>query len=89
MNVADRIAAIESLLKSDGWAIVSELLDAQVVEAARALSDPMLCQHNDSMHFRRGAMWAASRMKDMVIAHKTMLEGVAAMEAAKANGDRK
>lgn len=83
------LVALRDLLASPGWRLVAEMIDRHVLDAAVALADPLLCQHNDSLHFRRGAMWAASQLKSAIAHHVNNLEGQAAFEAAQAKGARK
>jgi len=64
MKPRQAIDKLSSLKKSDGWKIVSTVMDEETLNAAIQLSEfrnlPL-----EEIHFRRGAMWAARQLRDM------------------------
>lgn len=74
--------AIEKLLKSEGWAVLKEHMEAAILEAAYRLvgsaSMPI-----DEVHFRRGSIWAAKRFLEMPDQVSALLTGELLMEAAR------
>ena len=64
MKPRQAIDKLSSLKKSEGWKIVSTVMDEETLNAAIQLSEfrnlPL-----EEIHFRRGAMWAARQLRDM------------------------
>lgn len=58
------VAALESLHKSKGWAILRERMDEELMIALRSLASPAPMAAED-VHFRRGALFAALALVSM------------------------
>lgn len=59
-----KLKALNTLLKSRGWAVIREVMEREILTAARSLGGTA-SMATDEMHFRRGAIYAADRLLAM------------------------
>jgi hypothetical protein len=81
MSNLTKTQALETLLSSEGWAVLNEQMNAAILQAAFQLVD----QQNmtlDEIHYRRGAMWAARQFLNMPSQIKQIMDGELLMDAA-------
>lgn len=55
---------IDKLLKTRGWAVVTEIMEKELVAAAMIIAEDR-AMTVDEINFRRGAIWAAKQLVDL------------------------
>lgn len=78
MNPKSKAIALDKLLKTQGWRIIKEVMEQEVVDAAMAIAE----QPNmtlDEINFRRGSIWAAKSLLDLPEKLKMQLEAELAL----------
>jgi hypothetical protein len=59
-----RLKSVDDLLASRGWAVVREIMEKELVDAAMAIAtSPSMTL--DEINFRRGSIWAARQLLEM------------------------
>lgn len=81
MTKNEQQRVLEELLSSQGWGIIQEKMNAEILSAAYQLSDNK-GMTVDEIHFRRGAMWAARRMLELPTNMKMLIDNELLMDAA-------
>lgn len=61
MTPEQKIKAVKDLLESDGWRLLQETLESELVTASLALATNARLSH-DEIQYQRGAIWAASKL---------------------------
>lgn len=78
MTPQQKLKAVDSLSSSKGWAVMKEVMEAEVLQAAMAIAEtpnmPL-----DEINFRRGAIWAANRMLELPSRLRMKLESESAL----------
>ena len=63
-NDKAKLKALETLVRSRGWAVLVEVMNAEILASARSMGDSA-SMATDEVHFRRGAIFAADRLIKM------------------------
>lgn len=80
------LTSLEQLHKSNGWAVLRERMDEELMAALRALASPAPMAAED-VHFRRGALFAALALVSMPDKLINNLKSEIAFEEALATRD--
>ena len=64
MNKLEQKRKIQELLKSDGWGILSQKMQEEILSAAYQMAENKMLTI-DEINFRRGAMFAARRLMEL------------------------
>jgi hypothetical protein len=72
---------LKKLFASRGWAILSETMHTEILQAALAIANSANMSL-DEINFRRGAIWAANQLLNLPDALIQRLEGSIAIEEA-------
>ena len=58
---------VQDVQKHDGWLFIKEIMQDEIMTAANKLAEtPQMSL--EELHFRRGAMWAARKLIDVLFA---------------------
>ena len=80
-EIEEKIKSVKKLQESEGWKVVKEIMEQEVVSAAYSLSEtPGLSM--EEIHYRRGSMWAARKLLDLPTALLMKLENEFAIQVA-------
>lgn len=73
MSSKAKLKAVNDLTNSKGWAVVKEVMEQEVLQAAMAIAQsPQMSL--DEINFRRGSIWAATQMLELPERLKMKLE---------------
>ena len=64
MTSKSKIKAIDGLTKSQGWRIMREVMEQEIVQAAMQIAETPTMPL-DEINFRRGSIWAAKTMLEL------------------------
>jgi len=64
MTPKQKIKALDGLMSSEGWALVVETMQQEILGAALNMANTAQMSE-DEMHFRRGSIWAAKQLVDL------------------------
>lgn len=64
MTPRQKLKAIDELLASDGWRLLSEVMQQEILGAAMGMASSAQMSQ-DEMHFRRGSIWAANQLVEL------------------------
>jgi len=64
MTPRQKLKAIDELMASDGWRVLSEVMQQEIVGAAMGMASSAQMSQ-DEMHFRRGSIWAANQLAEL------------------------
>ena len=64
MTPASKIKAINGLTKSQGWNVLREIMEEEILQAAMQIAENSNMTL-DEINFRRGSIWAAKTMLDL------------------------
>lgn len=78
----NQIKAISNLQSSDGWQLIKQVMEDEILQAAMQIGENPNMELNE-INFRRGAIWAANRMLEMPNRLKIKIEN----EVALSQGD--
>lgn len=81
MTKQEQARVLEELLSSNGWGIIQQKMNDEILSAAYQLSENK-GMTVDEIHFRRGAMWAARRMLELPTNMKMLIDNELLMDAA-------
>lgn len=73
MTPRQKLKAIDELMASDGWRVLSEVMQQEIVGAAMGMANSAQMPQ-DEMHFRRGSIWAAKQLIEMPVSLRRKLE---------------
>jgi len=85
-KIEEKIKAVKGLQESEGWNILREVMEQEVLNAAFHLSEQRDLSLEE-IHYRRGSMWAARKLLDVPTALIMKLENELMMEAAQQSAD--
>ena len=74
---------IQELLKSDGWGILSQKMQEEILSAAYQMAENKMLTI-DEINFRRGAMFAARRLMELPTNLDMLLDNEILMESSEA-----
>lgn len=74
---------VDKLLKTRGWAIITEIMERELVAAAMAIATKT-DMTVDEINFRRGSIWAANQLLRLPETLSARLEGEVLIEEAAA-----
>ncbi len=86
MSTERDLKEIEKLKASRGWAIIQQVLQDEILAAARDIANASRMPI-DEIHFRRGAIWAGSQLLD--VPTKVALKLRASVALSKKPDDRR
>jgi len=78
MTPASKIKAIDGLTKSQGWNVLREIMEAEILQAAMQIAENSNMTL-DEINFRRGSIWAAKTMLDLPERLRMKLEAETAL----------
>jgi hypothetical protein len=78
MTPASKIKAIDGLTKSQGWNVLREIMEEEILQAAMQIADNSNMTL-DEINFRRGSIWAAKTMLDLPERLRMKLEAETAL----------
>lgn len=81
MNKAEQKRKVQDLLKSDGWTIIQQKMQEEILTAAYQLAENKILTI-DEINFRRGAMFAARRFTELPTNLDLLLDNEILMESA-------
>jgi|TARA_R110002074_G_scaffold326354_1_gene496674 hypothetical protein len=81
MTPKQKQVAVDTMLKSKGWAVIQEEMEKSILQAAFQLCDGP-AMPIDEVHFRRGSMWAARKFTDLPTVVSQILNNNILMDAA-------
>lgn len=64
MTPKQKLKAVNDLTKSSGWAVIKEVMEDEVLQAAMAIAQTATMSI-DEINFRRGSIWAATQMLEL------------------------
>ena len=80
MNKVEQKRKVQELLKSDGWGIIQQKMQEEILSAAYQMAENKMLTI-DEINFRRGAMFAARRLMvelpknlDMLLDNEILME---------------
>ena len=83
MNKLEQKRKIQELLKSDGWGILSQKMQEEILSAAYQMAENKMLTI-DEINFRRGAMFAARRLMELPTNLDMLLDNEILMESSEA-----
>ena len=66
MTPKSKIKAIDGLTKSQGWRVMREVMEQEILQAAMQIAETP-SMPLDEINFRRGSIWAAKTMLEEII----------------------
>jgi hypothetical protein len=78
MTPASKIKAINGLTKSQGWNVLREIMEEEILQAAMQIAENSNMTL-DEINFRRGSIWAAKTMLDLPERLRMKLEAETAL----------
>ena len=78
MTPRQKLKAIDELMASDGWRVISEVMQQEIVGAAMGMANSAQMPEAE-MHFRRGSIWAANQLVDLPTRLRHKLQSEAAL----------
>jgi hypothetical protein len=78
MGPKEQVKAVNELSKSKGWAVIRQVMEQEVLQAAMAIAETANMPL-DEINFRRGSIWAANRMLELPDRLRMKLESEAAL----------
>jgi hypothetical protein len=78
MTPASKIKAIDGLTKSQGWNVLREIMEEEILQAAMQIAENSNMTL-DEINFRRGSIWAAKTMLDLPERLRMKLEAETAL----------
>jgi len=81
MTPKQKQVAVDTMLKSKGWAVIQEEIEKSILQAAFQLCDGP-AMSIEEVHFRRGSMWAARKFIDLPEVVSQILNNNILMDAA-------
>lgn len=78
MKPQEKMKAVDALTKSKGWAVVQEVMEQEILQAAMAIAETANMPI-DEINFRRGAIWAGNRMLELPQRLRMKLESESAL----------
>jgi hypothetical protein len=78
MTSKSKIKAIDGLTKSQGWRVLREVMEQEIVQAAMQIAETPTMPL-DEINFRRGSIWAAKTMLELPERLRMKLEAEAAL----------
>ena len=78
MTPASKIKAIDGLTKSQGWNVLREIMEDEILQAAMQIAENSNMTL-DEINFRRGSIWAAKTMLDLPERLRMKLEAETAL----------
>jgi hypothetical protein len=64
MTPQTKAKSLDALVKSQGWRVIREVMEREVVDAAMAIAEQPTMSL-DEINFRRGSIWAAKSLLDL------------------------
>lgn len=64
MTPKSKIKAIDGLTKSQGWRVMREVMEQEILQAAMQIAETP-SMPLDEINFRRGSIWAAKTMLEL------------------------
>tara|TARA_B100002019_G_C20899894_1_gene417589 strand:- start:262 stop:528 length:267 start_codon:yes stop_codon:yes gene_type:complete len=83
MNKLEQKRKIQELLKSDGWGILAQKMQEEILSAAYQMAENKMLTI-DEINFRRGAMFAARRLMELPTNLDMLLDNEILMESSEA-----
>ena len=81
MNKVEQKRKVNELLKSDGWSVIQQKMQEEILSAAYQLAENKILTI-DEINFRRGAMFAARRFMELPKNLDLLLDNEILMESA-------
>lgn len=81
MNNIEKKRKLDDLLKSDGWSVIKQKMQEEILSAAYQLAENKILTI-DEINFRRGAMFAARRFIELPKNLDLLLDNEILMESA-------
>jgi hypothetical protein len=78
MKPASKIKAIDGLTKSQGWRVLREVMEQEILQAAMQIAETP-SMPLDEINFRRGSIWAAKTMLELPERLRMKLEAEAVL----------
>ena len=84
MNKVEQKRKVQELLKSDGWGIIQQKMQEEILSAAYQMAENKMLTI-DEINFRRGAMFAARRLMELPKNLDLLLDNEILMESSEAD----
>ena len=78
MTSKSKIKAIDGLTKSQGWRVLREVMEQEILQAAMQIAETP-SMPLDEINFRRGSIWAAKTMLELPERLRMKLEAEAVL----------
>lgn len=85
MTPARKLKALEALTESQGWRLITEIMDDEIKRAALAIAQDR-AMSLDEINFRRGAIWAGEQLLEIPARLTARLEAEVALTAPREPG---